>query len=103
MAQEHDAGAVAERLAKLCVLRSNEGRYSVNTTFDSFPRRAPREIIRRLPGKTKGLSEEVFLTALANHDLLYNVLFFAVMDAWQLNEIPTQKVPDSIKQKAIIL
>lgn len=103
MAQEHNAGAVAERLAKLGVLRSNEGRYSVNTTFDSFPRRAPREIIRRLQGKTKGLSEEVFLTALANHDLLYNVLFFAVMDAWQLNEIPTHKVPDSIKQQTIIL
>jgi len=103
MKQEHDATAVAEQLAKLGVLRLNEGRYSVNTTFDSFPRRAPREVVRRLPGKVKGLSEEKFLTALASHDLLYNILYFAVQDAWQLNEIPTHKVPDSIKERAIIL
>ncbi|MEP3479761.1 MAG: hypothetical protein ABJZ55_10975 [Fuerstiella sp.] len=101
--EEHDARAVAQELTKWGVLRSDAERYSVNTTFDSFPKRAPREIVKRRPGKIVGLSEDVFLSAMATHDLLYTILFFAVTDAWQLNEIPTRQVPDSVKDFAITL
>ena len=100
---ENNARAVAEELVQTGVLRSKGGRYSLKASFTSKPKRAPRELVQRKSGETTGLTEEMFLTALATHDLLYTTLFFAVMDAWQLNEIATREVPNSIREAAIRL
>ena len=94
--KEHDPSVVARELVARKVLQQDGDRYAINARLASNPRHAPRELVRQVPGPLVGLTKETFTTQLYDNDLLYSVLFFGVIDAWQLQWISENDTPASV-------
>lgn len=88
--------AITDELTRRKVMLESGGRFYVSAAFRARPLDAPRQLLKRSPGALRGLSEQEFLTALLNHDLLYSIVFFGVQDAWQLGWISETDVPASV-------
>lgn len=95
---EHDPEVIAQELVKRRIFRPKQGAYALNAQFAMNPRWVPRELIRQEPGPLVGIARETFLARLNKDDMLYTVLFFAVMDAWQLKHLSKNDVPVAIVQ-----
>lgn len=93
---EHDDAKVTDELVRRNVLKPEKGRFAVNAVFSTNPRWAPRELVTQVAGPLIGIDEDDFITQLYENDLLYTVLFFGVMDEWQLRELSESDVPTSV-------
>lgn len=96
LAHAHQPHDVAESLTTLGVLESRTGQYRMARTPLSVLSHMPRCLYRSEFGKLVGLSRDEFESRLLSDDDLYNVLFWRVLDTFQLCELTVNDVPDSI-------
>ena len=99
LAGEHDSDLVAGELAKLAILgRNAAGQYRLTVTPAVLPATIPAGIYSTASTVLTGLDRPRFIAALYSHDELYNILFFAIRDAWQRHELSENNVPASVRQ-----
>ena len=99
LAGEHDLDFVAGELVKLGILdRNPAGQYRLARTPTATLASTPAGVYSADSSVVTGLDRDRFVAALYSHDELYNILFFAIRDAWQRHELSENDVPASVRQ-----
>jgi len=99
LADENNAECVALELVDLGILRRiPTGQYQMAFLPSAGAFGGPAELYTVECGPTTGLPCDRFVAALQDNDLLFNVLFWAVRDAWQQGRLSAHDVPAFVRE-----
>lgn len=96
--QEHDAERVAQSLQQLNVIERNRvGQCRILCAHDGLPDGLTEQLYEAQDMQLVGLERHEFTAALQRDHDLHNLLFWSVLDAFQLGELVESDVPASIR------
>lgn len=93
---ETDPEATCQQLTSQGVLEEQASQYRLAAAPNCRWNDIPDGLCKLVGGQQQGLSRRQMVSAMMNRDRLYNVIFWAVLDAWQRGSLSRNDVPDSI-------